>query len=83
MQASGNGPLNLREWQKWIDWCVTNKVSLITWSIADKDETCSMLKPVLPAKETGKMQTSRTRASRPANCLRKPSNNLTTYENAK
>ncbi len=45
MQASGDGPLNLREWQKWIDWCVTNKVSLITWSIADKAETCSMLKP--------------------------------------
>lgn len=45
MEASGDGPLNLDEWQKWIDWCATNKISLITWSIADKAETCSMLKP--------------------------------------
>ena len=45
MQASGDGLLNLREWRNWIDWCATNKVSLITWSIADKAETCSMLKP--------------------------------------
>jgi len=45
MEATGNGPLNLEEWQNWIDWCAANKVSLITWSITDKDETCSMLKP--------------------------------------
>lgn len=45
MEASGNGPLNLREWQNWIDWCAANKIGLITWSIADKNESCSMLKP--------------------------------------
>jgi endoglucanase len=45
MQASGDGPLNLREWQTWVDWCATNKVSLVTWSIADKAESCSMLRP--------------------------------------
>jgi len=43
MEASGNGPINYKEWQNWIDWCSTNKVSLISWSIADKNETCSML----------------------------------------
>lgn len=45
MEASGDGPLNLGEWQNWIDWCAANQVSLLTWSIADKAETCSMLKP--------------------------------------
>lgn len=44
MEASGNGPLNYEEWQKWIDWMESRKVSWITWSIADKDETCSVLK---------------------------------------
>lgn len=44
MEASGNGPINYTEWQGWIDWCKTNKISLITWSVADKNETCSMLK---------------------------------------
>ncbi|MDP3915954.1 MAG: glycoside hydrolase family 5 protein [Bacteroidota bacterium] len=44
MEASGNGPINYTEWQNWIDWCETNKISLISWSIADKNETCSMLK---------------------------------------
>ena len=45
MQASGNGPLNVAEWQAWVDWAAKNKVSLITWSISDKNETCSMLLP--------------------------------------
>ncbi|MDP3433751.1 MAG: glycoside hydrolase family 5 protein, partial [Bacteroidota bacterium] len=44
MEASGNGPINYTEWQNWIDWCETNKISLVSWSIADKNETCSMLK---------------------------------------
>ncbi|MDP2114867.1 MAG: glycoside hydrolase family 5 protein [Bacteroidota bacterium] len=44
MEASGNGPINYTEWQNWIDWCETNKISLISWSVSDKNETCSMLK---------------------------------------
>lgn len=44
MEASGNGPINYTEWQNWIDWCAVNKISLISWSIADKNETCSMMK---------------------------------------
>lgn len=44
MEASGNGPINYAEWQSWIDWCKTNKISLITWSVADKNESCSMFK---------------------------------------
>jgi endoglucanase len=45
MQASGNGSINYSEWQKWIDWCSANNISLISWSISDKDETCAMVKP--------------------------------------
>ena len=44
MEASGNGPLNYEEWQKWIDWMEARGLSWITWSVSDKDETCSVLK---------------------------------------
>ena len=44
MEASGDGPINYEEWQKWIDWMNKNKISWVSWSISDKDETCSMLK---------------------------------------
>jgi endoglucanase len=44
MEASGDGPLNMPEWQAWIDWAESHKISWITWSISDKDETCSVLK---------------------------------------
>jgi len=43
MEATGDGPLDLAEWQKWIDWMEARKLSWITWSVSDKDETCSML----------------------------------------
>jgi endoglucanase len=43
MEASGNGPINEEEWQKWIDWMEANQLSWITWSVSDKDETCSVL----------------------------------------
>jgi len=45
MEASGNGPLNYEEWQKWIDWMESRQLSWISWSVSDKDETCSVLKP--------------------------------------
>jgi endoglucanase len=44
MEASGDGKINKEEWQKWIDWSEKNKISWITWSVSDKDETCSVLK---------------------------------------
>jgi endoglucanase len=44
MEASGNGPINYAEWTKWLDWMMKNQVSSVFWSIADKNETCSMLK---------------------------------------
>ncbi|MEP7110975.1 MAG: glycoside hydrolase family 5 protein [Ferruginibacter sp.] len=43
MQASGNGPIDYVEWNKWISWMDAKKISWVTWSISDKDETCSVL----------------------------------------
>jgi endoglucanase len=45
MEATGDGPLNHEEWNKWIEWAEAKKVSWITWSVSDKNETCSVLLP--------------------------------------
>lgn len=52
MEAYGDGPLNIKAWQEYIDWMENNKLSWITWSVSDKDETCSILKK--SAKSEGK-----------------------------
>lgn len=44
MEASGNGKIDYAEWNKWIGWADKRKISWVTWSVSDKDETCSMLK---------------------------------------
>ena len=43
MQATGDGPIDYVEWNKWIKWMEIKKLSWITWSVSDKDETCSVL----------------------------------------
>lgn len=43
MEATGNGPVNYKEWNNWIAWCEQHKISWVTWSVSDKDETCSVL----------------------------------------
>ncbi len=43
MEATGNGPLNVEEWERWINWAEKNLISWVTWSVSDKDETCSVL----------------------------------------
>jgi endoglucanase len=55
MEATGNGPLNVPEWNEWINWAEKNKISWITWSVSDKDETCSVLLPT--ASSTGNWDT--------------------------
>lgn len=45
MESTGNGPLNYVEWNNWISWAEKKQVSWITWSISDKNETCSVLLP--------------------------------------
>ena len=52
MEASGDGPLNRKAWKEYIDWMEDRKLSWITWSVSDKDETCSILKK--SAKSDGK-----------------------------
>lgn len=44
MEASGDGPMDYVAWQEYVDWMEARKLSWITWSISDKEETCSMLK---------------------------------------
>ena len=51
MEASGDGPLNIEEYNKWIDLMEQLKISWVNWSLSDKNETCSMLLP--RAKATG------------------------------
>lgn len=55
MEATGDGPLNYQAWQEYIDWMEEHKLSWVTWSISDKDETCSILKT--SAKSEGKWKT--------------------------
>ena len=43
MEASGDGPIHYDEWNKWVQWMKKNNISFVAWSVADKDETCSML----------------------------------------
>lgn len=43
MSANGDGPINYDAWHTWIDWMQSNNLSMVFWSIADKNETCSML----------------------------------------
>jgi len=43
MEATGDGPLDYVAWQEYIDWMETHKLSWITWSVSDKDESCSIL----------------------------------------
>lgn len=43
MEATGDGPIDIEEWKLWIDWMDAKKISWAAWSIADKNETCSMI----------------------------------------
>jgi len=44
MEATGDGPINMQAWQTWVQWMEENKISWVTWSVADKNETCSKIK---------------------------------------
>ncbi len=45
MEATGDGPVNKTEWDKWVSWMDARKLSWAAWSVSDKNETCSVLKP--------------------------------------
>ncbi len=44
-EASGDGPMDMDSWQAWSGWAASKGISIITWSISDKSETCSMFTP--------------------------------------
>jgi endoglucanase len=44
MEATGDA-IDYEEWQQWIDWMELRGLSWLDWSMADKNETCSVLKP--------------------------------------
>lgn len=44
MEATGDGPIDHTEWKIWVNWMDRHRLSWVAWSIADKDETCSMVK---------------------------------------
>ena len=50
MSANGDGPIDYEAWNAWIDWMNRNEIGWICWSIADKNETCSMLKETADSK---------------------------------
>jgi endoglucanase len=43
MEATGDGPLNYKAWQEYVDWMEARGLSWITWSVSDKNESCSVL----------------------------------------
>ncbi len=43
-QASGNGNLDLKETDKWMNWMDKNKISWCNWSICDKNESASAVR---------------------------------------
>lgn len=45
-EASGDGPMDSAEWDKWNRWAADRNISILTWSISDKNETCSMFTPL-------------------------------------
>ncbi len=45
MEATGDGPIDNKEWNRWVEWMNKNRISWAGWSLSDKKETCSMLYP--------------------------------------
>ncbi|GAA0880150.1 hypothetical protein GCM10009119_31200 [Algoriphagus jejuensis] len=45
MEATGDGPIDQASWNAWLTWMESKRISWTAWSVADKDETCSMLMP--------------------------------------
>lgn len=48
MEATGDGPVDEVEFRKFIDWMDAKGISWLTWSVSDKNETCSVLEAGAP-----------------------------------
>ena len=42
-ECTGDGPMDEESWKAWNDWATARGITMLTWSISDKVETCSML----------------------------------------
>jgi len=45
MEASGDGPIDIAEAKNYFDWMDAKGLSWVVWSVSDKNESCSVLKP--------------------------------------
>lgn len=45
MLHTGDGVIDTKEWDEWMRFADEKGISWAAWSISDKDETCSMLRP--------------------------------------
>ncbi|MFG6382546.1 MAG: glycoside hydrolase family 5 protein [Muribaculum sp.] len=45
MVHTGDGVIDTASWEAWMDLADEHGISWICWSVSDKDETCSMLRP--------------------------------------
>ena len=50
MEATGDGPVDHKEWEAFVQWMDSRKLSWIAWSVSDKKETCSILLPASKSK---------------------------------
>lgn len=50
MEASGDGPIDMVEWNAFKTWMDNNTISWAAWSVSDKKETCSILNPSAASK---------------------------------
>lgn len=50
MEATGDGPLDYKEWKAFADWMDARGLSWVAWSVSDKKETCSILNPSAASK---------------------------------
>ena len=48
VEATGDGPLDHAESQRWWDWAEAHGIGWMAWSIGDRDETSAALKPGTP-----------------------------------
>ncbi len=49
MESSGNGPVDDAQWKQWVEWMEKHHISWVSWSISDKNETCSMIQASAPS----------------------------------
>ena len=45
VEATGDGPLDYAESERWWDWAEERNIGWMAWSIGDKDESSAALKP--------------------------------------